>query len=166
MRVERSGKRGQHAGTHDRAGCRKDVYLLPTMIEPEFYEVDHTADWAIRVWARDLPKLFASAARGMFSLLTDLSQVAADRAFEIDLQAIDTETLLIDWLNELLYLAEEHGLVFTDFAVSELTDSHLRASARGGRPAELFKVIKAATFNNLSIKHSTEGFEAEIVFDV
>jgi len=129
-------------------------------------EIDHTADWAIRVSARDLPALFVAAARGMFSLLTDLSQVAADQAFEIDLQAIDVETLLIDWLNELLYRAEEDGLVFTEFAVHELTGSRLRATARGGRPAELFKVIKAATFNNLSIKHSTDGLEAEIVFDV
>src|SRR3972149_1508125 len=129
-------------------------------------EIEHTADWAIRVLAQDLPELFAAAARGMFGLLTDLSEVSPEHSFEIELRAIDTETLLIDWLNELLYLAEEHDLVFTDFAIHELSDTHLRASARGGRPAELFKAIKAATFNNLSINRIADGLQAEVVFDV
>lgn len=127
------------------------------------------ADWAIRVHARDATGLFVASACGMFSLLTDLSQVTPDRHFDIELQAIDVETLLIDWLNELLYLAEEHGLVFTDFAIHELTDkgvARLHASVSGGPPAGLFKVIKAATFSGLSIKNETDGLQAELVFDV
>jgi len=132
-------------------------------------EIEHTADWAIRVRARDLPDLFASAARGMFGLLTDLSAVVPDRQFEIDLQAIDAETLLIDWLNELLYLAEQHGVVFIEFTIRELAangSARLRAQAGGGRPAELFKVIKAATFHGLSIRQGDDGLQAELVFDV
>ncbi len=132
-------------------------------------EIEHTADWAIRVRARDLPDLFAGAARGMFGLLTDLSAVVPDRYFEIDLEAIDVETLLIDWLNELLYLAEQHGFVFVDFTIHEVTagdGARLRAQASGGRPAQLFKVIKAATFHGLSIRQDEDGLQVELVFDV
>ena len=132
-------------------------------------EIEHTADWAIRVCARDLVGLFAGAAEGMFGLLTDLSQVTPVRRFEIDLRAIDVETLLIDWLNELLYLSEEHGVVFTGFTIHDLAvhgGARLRAQVDGGHPSELFKVIKAATFHGLSIDHDDDGFKAELVFDV
>ena len=137
--------------------------------EHRFEEIEHTADWAIRVCARDLRGLFAGAAEGMFGLLTDLSHVTPDRDFEIELQAIDVETLLIDWLNELLYLGEQHGLVFNRFTILDLVangDARLRAQVGGGQPAELFKVIKAATFHGLSIRRDNDGLQAELVFDV
>lgn len=139
------------------------------MPEPSFEEIEHTADWAIRVRARDLPELFATAARGMFSLLADLSTVPAARQFEIDLGAIDAETLLIDWLNELLYLAEEHQLIFASFTIHEIGGNgpvRLRATAGGGAPDELLKTIKAATFSSLSIERDGERYQAELVFDV
>jgi len=132
-------------------------------------EIEHTADWAIRVRAPDLPALFALAAEGMFGLLTDLSTVERSRHVEIALRAIDVETLLIDWLNELLFLSEQNGIVFAEFAVDELVvadGARLAARAVGGRPRELNKVIKAATFHGLSIRQNAEGCQAELVFDV
>jgi SHS2 domain-containing protein len=134
-----------------------------------FEEIEHTADWAIRVRAANLPELFARAARGMFSLLTDLSGLTPEHSFDIELRAIDVETLLVDWLNELLYLAEQHDLVFAAFNIHELSiagEARLRATVAGNRPAELFKVIKAATFSSLSIRHNADELEAELVFDV
>ena len=139
------------------------------MPDYDIQEIEHTADWAIRVRARDMAGLFAGAAQGMFGLLTDLSRVAPARRFEIDLRAIDVETLLIDWLNELLYLSEQHGVVFTGFTIDSLTangGARLRAQVDGGRPSQLFKVIKAATFHGLSIDHDDDGLQAELVFDV
>jgi len=139
------------------------------MPDYDIQEIEHTADWAIRVRARDMAGLFAGAAQGMFGLLTDLSRVAPARRFEIDLRAIDVETLLIDWLNELLYLSEQHGVVFTAFTIHDLTadgGARLRAQVDGGRPSQLFKVIKAATFHGLSIDHDDDGLQAELVFDV
>jgi SHS2 domain-containing protein len=132
-------------------------------------EIEHTADWAIRVRARDLRGLFAGAAQGMFGLLSDVSGLSAERQFDIDLRAIDAETLLIDWLNELLYLAEEHGIVFVEFefqALSVQDGARLTARAAGSRPGALFKVIKAATFGGLSIAEQDDGLQAELVFDV
>jgi SHS2 domain-containing protein len=139
------------------------------MPQPDIEEIEHTADWAIRVRGRDLPELFANAARGMFGLLTDLSGIAFERRHAIALRAIDAETLLVDWLNELLFLSEQEGIVFGEFDVDGLSvgeEASLRARVGGGRPAELYKVIKAATFNGLSIRPVEGGFQAEVVFDV
>ena len=132
-------------------------------------EIEHTADWAIRVRTASLPDLFTAAAEGMFGLLADLSIVSRDQKHDIDLRAVDAEALLIDWLNELLYLAEQRGLVFARFDIHRLdtTDgAQLAATAFGGRPRELNKVIKAATFHGLAIRRDAAGFQVDLVFDV
>ena len=132
-------------------------------------EIAHTADWAIRVRAPDVPQLFEAAAEGMFGLLTDLSTIVPEQHHDIRLHAIDVETLLVDWLNELLYLAEQHGLAFTRFTIRELDlsgGSRLLALASGGRPRELNKAIKAATFSGLSIRQDSNGYQVDLVFDV
>ena len=140
-----------------------------------FEEIEHTADWAIRVRGRDLPELFATAARGMFSLVTDLSPIVASREIELDLRAIDVETLLVDWLNELLFLSEDRDLVFSEFDVHHLdepepqrslTVARIRATVRGGVVSQRLKGIKAATFSSLSIQHRGGTYETQLVFDV
>jgi SHS2 domain-containing protein len=136
---------------------------------PRIEEIEHTADWAIRVHAPDLPGLFTGAATGMFRLLADLSAVAPQRQIEIELAAVDVETLLVDWLNELLYRAELEGVVFVEFGVEELIagdGARLRARAAGGRAPQLHAAIKAATFGGLCIVPEDGGVRAEIVFDV
>ena len=138
------------------------------MSEDGFEEFEHPADWGLRVRGANHAALFVAAARGMFSLLTDVSPVDATQRFELELEALDTATLLIDWLNELLYLAEDNAIVFKHFTIHELDADHarLRASASGGPPTRLDKTIKAATFSGLCIAHDAHGYSVEIVFDV
>ncbi|MBN1260919.1 MAG: archease [Anaerolineae bacterium] len=130
-------------------------------------EIDHTADVALRVSASDFADLFATAARGMFSLLVALDAVTSSLVCTVDLQALDAETLLVDWLNELLYLAESgpalRAFVAFEFAVLEPT--HLRAVVRGGEVPGFFNYLKAATFHNLEITATQEGYVTTLVFD-
>jgi SHS2 domain-containing protein len=139
-----------------------------------FEEVDHTADIAIHVWGRDLAELFANGAYGMACHMADLDAVNQEdfgelsRAVEhlIELEAYDVETLLVSWLGELLYVSERDGCVFTDFDMLEVTPTRLRAVVRGGPVRERRQHIKAATFSDLKIVRTGEGYEATIVFDV
>ncbi len=129
-------------------------------------EVDHTADLALHVWGRTLEELFIAAARGMFALLVDLESVELEVQHDVVLSALDRETLLVDWLNELLYLGERAPLsayVGFDFAV--LQPTCLEATVKGGTVADYRTHIKAATFHNLKVQRTREGYETELVFD-
>ena len=128
-------------------------------------EIDHTADLALHLWADDLPDLFTTAARGMFSFIAALDTVKPACAVAVTLGALDVETLLIDWLNELLYWTEIAGMAFTVFEFERLTPTQLTATAHGGPVAEYLNYIKAATFHNLDVLATPEGYETEIVFD-
>ncbi|MCI0578848.1 MAG: archease [Chloroflexi bacterium] len=132
-----------------------------------FEIVEHTADWALRVYGANLGELFANAARGMAALMVpDLASVPADHERRVTLEAFDAETLLVDWLSELAYWAEDELLVFHDVTLEAISPSHLAAVVRGGRPAEFTKHIKAVTFHDLAIVETKSGLTATVVFDV
>jgi SHS2 domain-containing protein len=131
-----------------------------------FEEVEHTADIAIRVWGDDMAELFASAAYGMACQLAELAGVDLTVERLVNLESYDVETLLVDWLGELLYLGERDECVFVDFDMREVTSTRLQAVARGGVPREYRHHIKAVTFNELEIQCAEAGCETTIVFDV
>ncbi len=102
---------------------RQPSSLAPAVLCPYRYlEVEHTADRALRVWGRELPDLFVGAARGMTGLMADLDGLVATEWREVRLEGWDRESLLVDWLNELLFLTETERLLFVDYRIESLTD--------------------------------------------
>ena len=133
----------------------------------DFEEVEHTADWAFRARGSDLKQLFANAASAMFELPARLPLPQAETVErEVEVRGFDPETLLVNWLNELLYLQEKYGEIYRKFDVQEISDTQLRARVGGQRFAGALRIIKAATFHGLEIKRAGEGWEATVVVDV
>jgi SHS2 domain-containing protein len=132
-----------------------------------FEEVEHTADHALRIFGENLKELFVNAAEGMTSLMVaDMSGIAGEIEKTIELEAIDPESLLVEWLSELAYWAEAEMLIFKTFRIKHLTENHLVASVTGGKISALEKLIKAVTYHNLKIKKNQQGLGVTIVFDV
>ena len=129
-------------------------------------ELDHTADLALHVWGCDLTDLFSAAATGMFSLLATAIPDGAPVRFELHLAALDAESLLVDWLNELLYLCETQDFVGTEFVFARLTPTELDAQVAGLPIGERRAHIKAATYHMLTVVAVEAGYETEVVFDV
>ena len=134
--------------------------------EPEFEELDHTADWAYRVRAPDLPGLFARAASGLYRLAGITLQTGPRQTRDVRLDAVDAESLLVGFLNELLFLTESEALGFDEFEIVSLSPTHIHARARGGHMATWDKYVKAVTYNDLEIRRSGTGYEVTIVLDV
>ncbi len=131
-----------------------------------FEEIAHTADWSIRVWADDLRGLLTESARGMYALANAVASQSPRATRELSLEAVDTESLLVAFLEELLYFSESEKLLFDDFSQLHLEGSNLSGIMEGGALRSQEKEIKAVTFHNLAIRRSGRGLEVEIVFDV
>lgn len=129
-------------------------------------EIDHTADWSIRVRGRDLKELFGNAALGMAMLMADVDAIALDVERKVELEEFDTETLLVSWLTELLWFNEQTDAVFVHYEIGKLTPKRLKATVRGGSAAGQWKHIKAVTFHDLNISQTDDGYEVTVVFDV
>ena len=139
-----------------------------TQDPPPFEEIEHTADLSLRVTGQSLEELFVHAAQGMFDLMRcrPLAQ-ASPLSHAISLHSPDLETLLVDWLNELLYLSERDRVCYQTFEFSQMEPTALSVFAQGLTPYFLGRGIKAATFFGLEVTRDVYGYyEATIVFDV
>lgn len=130
-----------------------------------FEEISHTADWSVRVWAQDLPSLFAESARAMNTLARTVTgpNPRVKRAFES--QGPDLESLLVAFLSELVYYQEQVNLAFDIFDI-QINDKKISVNMEGAQIASVDKAIKAVTFHNLKIEETSRGYEVVIVFDV
>ncbi|MEK7817335.1 MAG: archease [Actinomycetota bacterium] len=135
-----------------------------------FELIEHTADIGIRAFGATEKETFQNAATGMFSLICDLATVTETEEFEIEVEAEDRETLLVEWLNELLYIYDSRRALLKRFEVIELEDTRLRGMAYG-EPLDLHRHvlatdIKAVTYYMLKVKETPDGWVAEVIFDV
>lgn len=84
----------------------------------------------------------------------------------LTLKAADLETLLVSFLEEILYYVET-GRESTDEIIFETIDTYSLNAVLTCRPVlDLAKEIKAVTYHGLEIHQSEGGFETVIVFDV
>jgi len=135
-----------------------------------FEIMDHTADVGIAVWGDSLEEVFVTAARGMFSLITDIETIDKAVSYEVQLEASDREELLVVWLNELLYLLDTENVIFGDFEIITVTEVSLTAKALGDKldlARHTIKTqIKAATYHMLKIEPSEGHFRAQVILDI
>jgi SHS2 domain-containing protein len=131
-----------------------------------YHEIEHTADWSLKVWAPTREALFVDAAQGMYALAGARAAPGPGERGTIECEAEDYETLLVTWLQEWLFHTDMDGQVFEAFQIEQLTPTRLLGSAVGRPVDHLDKLIKAVTYHNLKIEATAEGFETTIVFDV
>ena len=136
--------------------------------------VDHTGDVAVELWAPDEAELLREAARAAAALLTrgGARPAVALVDHRVELDTLDREDRLVQWLNEVIYLAVCESLLVVE-ATFELRD----APGEGGlvadlraRPldrGELETELKSATYHDLRVtSHGEGGLRARVVIDV
>ena len=133
---------------------------------PAFEEIEHTADLALLIRGATLPELFTNAARAMFLQMGDVESVQPVVTRRVKVSGVDIESLLVAWLNQLLYLAETRHEVYTDWRIHFLSAFALRATVRGGPASGQITLIKGATYHNLAIEAGPQGYQATVVLDV
>lgn len=134
-----------------------------------FEIIEHTADAGILAHGRTLPEVFVEAAKGMYSLMVDLSAVHCAVRRDVNAEGNDLEHLLTNWLLELLMLTEMEGLVFNQFQVC-IADGKLHGVAEG-EPLDEARhdpqaVVKGVTRHLLSVEPVDGGYRARVIFDL
>jgi len=135
------------------------------------YEIiEHTADIGVKAFGKTLSEAFENAAKGMFDIITDKSEVESTGQYEIKLDAPELEQLLVDWLSELLFLNASQNLVFGFFKVEiDEKKKTLKAQVFGEKyDISKHKVgteIKAVTYHMLEVKNK-KPYHAQVLFDI
>ena len=143
--------------------------IYPQSMEKEFEIIDHTADVGIVAYGTDTQQAFANAAKALFSLITDLDKVAEVLHRDVALTAPDQESLLVEWLNELIYLFDAEQILFKRFDITRLNYTHLEARNYGEKVDKskhnLKTGVKAATYHMLKVDKD-DGSRVQVLFDI
>ena len=138
-------------------------------MEKDFEIVNHTADVGIIAYGADVKQAFANAARGLFSLITELDDVREVLYRDIEVTATDKESLLVEWLNELIYRFDTENIIFKRFDITELDNTRLRARSYGEKVDnsrhELRTGVKAATYHLLKVDKD-DGYKVQVILDI
>jgi SHS2 domain-containing protein len=132
--------------------------------------IDHTADVGVKAYGKTLSEAFENAAKGMFDIITDNSEVESTGQYNIELKASDLEQLLVDFLSELLYLHSVNNIVFGFF---KLDIDEANKSLKGTFYGEKFNLskhkvgaeIKAVTYHMLEVKKN-KPCRVQVLFDI
>ncbi|UCG11979.1 MAG: archease [Deltaproteobacteria bacterium] len=142
---------------------------MPTYPQGTFRLMDHTADVGIQLTAETLNGLFEVAGLAFTEVITSARQIALRIQHQFQLQADEIDTLLVTWLQELLYLLDTEGLIFGRFKV-DLQGFQLKAVA-WGEPFDPRKhvtktEIKAITYHQLQVAKADTGWQGQVILDI
>ena len=126
--------------------------------------IEHTSELELAIDAPTEAAVFADAFAAYVELVRDNESLDGERR-EIELRSAERATLLADWLEELVYLADAQQFVPERLTDMQLEDGGLRATVRGhqGEPRAL---VKAVTRHRLDFRGDARGFTARVVLDV
>jgi SHS2 domain-containing protein len=136
-----------------------------------FTELENiTADIGIEAWGSTLEDAFASAANGLARLMSDLPADLQTLTRNIQVQAGSLSSLLVQFLNEIVFLEETEGFLPAEVTNLTLRSGSLNATLSGFifDPGihSMNAHIKAATYHGLEIDQSGERVTIKVIFDV
>jgi len=140
-------------------------------VEPAHWEhFAHGSDIGVRGFGRTVEEAFEQAARALTAVVADISTIQAREIVETQCEAVDTELLLVSWLNAVIYEMAVRKMLFSEF-YAIVTKNSLRGTLIGERiDPERHQVAveaKGATVTALKVECDPGGeWRAQCVIDV
>ncbi len=134
-------------------------------------ELPHTADVMIRVTAPDICEVFAESARALMLIMYGSAgePVVEKTIRKVEIDAPDNESLLQEFLSEVLYISEVDNIVFVTCWVC-IEGTRLSATLEG-RPFNPETdsggtEVKGISYSGLQILKEGGVYVLDIIFDV
>jgi Uncharacterized conserved protein len=150
------------------------------MSEKQFIYLDHVADIRFIAYGETIETLFENAAGAMLTVIADIENIRPENKFDVELEAIDLENLMVDFLSELLFLFDAEETVIGNVTVKKIeretnndggSEKYSIIASVSGEPInaaeQTFKTeVKAVTYSGIRVEKTEKGYETEVVLDL
>lgn len=135
--------------------------------QPAGHELlEHTADLGLRARGATLEELFEQATVGLAEVL-GAWRPGPGEPVAVVVEAIDLGGLLVDWLNEVVYLQEVRGGSLGAVRVERVGEGRAAGEiVLRPRPPSGGTYVKAVTYHQLKVERRAGGWLAEVYLDV
>lgn len=143
------------------------------MTQNSFEILSHADDVRMRVWGKTIKDLFCNALDGVASYLKPeifvlVKKKGAAVKQKIKVEAVDLNSLLVEFLSGVIAHADAHGTIFTSVTFKKFGENFLEGVINGVKIDEFDQDIKAVSYREVNVaKNPKSGFyETILVFDV
>jgi len=134
----------------------------------EYFDVE--ADVGVHAWGPSRAEAFARAAEGVLALVVAPGAVATAETREARAQGDSPEALLVNWLNECLYVHEIEGFavarVEVDTCRGDLVHGVLHGEPLDPARHPLGTIVKAVTHHQVEVRETPGRVDVRVVVDV
>ncbi|TSC74002.1 MAG: hypothetical protein G01um101433_1116 [Parcubacteria group bacterium Gr01-1014_33] len=124
----------------------------------------------MKCWGETLQELFLNAVKGMAYYIKPSAFAQVERrkkiAEKIFVEAVDINSLLIEFLSEVIARADIRSVVFTEAVFERFGENFLEGEITGIEAGEYDKTVGGVSYEDVEIKKDpkTERFEAVVSF--
>jgi SHS2 domain-containing protein len=140
------------------------------LMNKDYRLLEHTADMGIEACAKSCPKVLEAMAEGLRMILFGDSPVSTPIVKQVYLNDEDPVTLMVAWLNEILFCCEQNNLVPMTFRIDSLKQGELRATLSGEtfdpQCHHIERQVKAVTYHQATLKETEEGWYGRVYVDL
>jgi SHS2 domain-containing protein len=129
--------------------------------------LDHISETVLSLRAANLPSLLEEGARALGEIeQAGIAGTGERMVRHLAVESTDTAGLLVDFLNELIWLCETESAAPRDARVQLTGPASLEADVALERLAAKPSLVKAATRHGVKVESSPGGWEARVTLDV
>ncbi|MBM3774476.1 MAG: archease [Acidobacteria bacterium] len=136
----------------------------------QFEILEHPADIGFRAFGASEAELFENAALALLSIGWELEGIEPLEQYPLSASASDLELLLVNWLNEVLYLTDGKRIAVRQCRVNAINSTHVSGLALGEpRDPDRHRariVVKAVTYHQLKAARTPAGWLADVYLDI
>ncbi len=127
-----------------------------------FEILEHTADIGLRARGATLEEAFEEAATALSSVVVEIEDIEPRLSYPIAASGEDDESLLVNWLSEVLYYLDARRVVLRRFRVEHFGEGRAAGQA-WGEPRDTARhrpkvIVKGVTYHQLKIEQIPDGW--------
>lgn len=128
------------------------------------------SELAVRIAGNSQADLFANSAFALFDVMTDVEKVELKEQLPLEVEGIDRDDLMVNWMRELLYLYQGSGYLLKEFQIREVKDTLVKAEVGGEKidpdRHEIKMEITAVAYHQSRMQKTGDQWTAQLIFEV
>lgn len=141
------------------------------MDDPKRYRIlTRSSELAIKVFGKSQAELFANSAFALFDLMTDVGKVEAREQLPLEVEGVDRDDLMVNWMRELLYLYQGSGYLLKEFKVLEAKETYVRGEVSGEKydpdRHEMQREFRAVAQHKSRMEKTGDQWTAQVIFEL
>ena len=138
--------------------------------EKKYRTVNRPSELLVKVSGKTQAELFANSAFALFDLMTDVVKIKLEENLPLEVEGVDRDDLMVNWMRELLYLFQGSGYLLREFQVHEVKEDYVRGEVGGEKydpdRHEILRDIRSIAFQQSRIEKTGDQWIAQVIFEL